>query len=94
MLSNKRKNEIILKAIEIDDFLAKKLKNKADGLTFGGKVKALKNTNTLIINSLWLIIHIRNNLVHSGDIKIDNQEYKLFMAQYEYIMERKRLIKV
>jgi len=105
-ISSKKQNDLIYKAETLSQFLFTKLNksNQRERMTFGDKIKAYTSQNEGkktydkdVVNELWAIAHLRNDLVHkvsqdgTPKAKICNDKYTLFLARYAYVSTKLKM---
>lgn len=89
-LAQLKQNDIIKKAVEIEDRLALKYPKMDKNLSFGGKIKYFeeatkKKPNKFLISALWTLAQTRNHIAHRNEFEITLKEYDLFIATFEYV---------
>jgi len=92
-LAKLKQNDILGKAKKLEEALNRKYKRMPEG-TFGSKVKYFQeknNKNQFLIAALWNIVQTRNHIAHKNEFEISLKEYKLFLANFEYIKKNLKL---
>ena len=95
MLTKTKQVDILDKVLLVEEWLVKRFKVSA-GETFGGKIKSIQSRidNIFFVNGIWNMVQVRNNIVHKGNIEIGNDEYKLFISNFEYVKKTIKNIKL
>ncbi len=87
---------MILAIIEADKFiddLLKKMKIPGEGMAERLKKLSFKGIDKKVIDNLWRVHKIRNNLVHTPDFKIDSADVRRVLETYENFLKEIKIFK-